>query len=283
MTEERNSYVCSSIRPCTTYSPTQIIPIDLTLYPTQVASARALVFVRVGIKRRQRISNAEDDEMMPPIDDDTEDIISARVGLFEVSGQEPTKLSGIQLPLSSDDDGWSYGYSTHAGRVSYPSVLRKITATNQFFAFVQVGRLPERMPNASEEFQHLPLNKLLPIDAVRYRDFNQTQTKLAHATIPIVIGSVSEPRDAMHYSAWSDLSLTRGPDNVERAHLVEGGSFSNENGWRIPPPAYDDNTSSVQNQIDQVTITILPSPPVLDDNVEETEPEAHNEPVSLNA
>ena len=207
------------------------MPIQLKLTPSGVTSAKAKLFVRVGIKRRQHITNMGANYMGRTINDQEENIVSARIGVFEISGQNPTLISGIRLALSVGDV-WPFGYSTHAGEVQHPGPLRNITASNEFYAFVQIGRLPDSLPHVEGSAPEIPLNRLLPLDTARFRDLNPHATQLSHCTLPITIGSVAEPRGAMHYHAWSDLSLEGG------ARLVEGGSFSSENGWLVPPPSY---------------------------------------------
>jgi len=208
-----------------------VVPIELKLTPSGVTSAKAKLFIRVGIKRRQHITNMGPTYLGRAIDDQEETIVSARIGVFEVSGQNPTLISGIRLALSVGD-AWPFGYSTHAGDVQHPGPLNTISASNEFYAFVQIGRLPDSLPHVEGSAPEIPLNRLLPLDTARFRDLNPHATQLSHCTLPITIGSVAEPRGAMHYHAWSDLSLEGG------ARLIEGGSFSSENGWLVPPPSY---------------------------------------------
>ncbi|WWD21729.1 hypothetical protein CI109_106216 [Kwoniella shandongensis] len=56
--------------------------------------------------------------------------------------------------------------------------------------------------------------------------------------IPIVVGSVSEPRGAMHNVRWSDLQLDRNASGTEVGRMISGESTTCENGWIIPPPSY---------------------------------------------
>lgn len=189
------------------------------------------MFIRIGIKRCQHVTNTEGGDPSSPVNELQESIVSARIGVFEISGQEPTRISGTILPLSTDGI-WPYGYSTYSGEVSQPGSSSSVTAGNQFYAFVQIGRLPDTGPMSESLPVDLPLNRLLPLDAARYRDLNRHATQLSHCTLPVTIGSVSEPQGAMHFFPWSDLSLSHGP------RLIEGGSFSSENGWMVPPPAY---------------------------------------------
>jgi len=237
-------------RPCTTFSPTQVVPVDLLLTPIRVESAKARMFIRIGIKRCQHVTDTNPSDLSSPINELQESIVSARIGVFEISGQEPTRISGTCLPLAADGI-WPYGYSAYSGEVSQPGPLRSVTAGNQFYAFVQIGRLPDSGPLADSLPIDLPLNTLLPLDAARYRDLNRHATQLSHCTLPITIGSVSEPQGAMHFFPWSDLSLSHGP------RLIEGGSFSSENGWLVPPPPYIAQADP-DAQPDRLVITTLP-------------------------
>jgi hypothetical protein len=57
--------------------------------------------------------------------------------------------------------------------------------------------------------------------------------------IPVVIGSVAEPRDAMHTTRWSDLHLEQ-RNGRERGRMIHGEATSCEDGWLCPPPPYKD-------------------------------------------
>ena len=189
------------------------------------------MFIRVGIKRYQHVT-LQDSDPKDPVNELHENLVSgARIGIFEISGQEPTRISGTCLPLAVDGN-WPFGYSTYSGEVPQPGPFRSVAAGNQFYVFVQIGRLPDAGPLAEPLPVDLPLNRLLPLDAARFRDLNRHATQLSHCMLPITIGSVSEPSGAMHYIPWSDLSLSEGP------RLIEGGAFSAENGWLVPPPPY---------------------------------------------
>jgi hypothetical protein len=215
------------------------------------------MFIRIGIKRCQHVTNLDVSDPKNLINELQENLVSARIGIFEISGQEPTRISGTCLPLAVDGI-WPFGYSTYSGEVSQPGPFRSVTAGNQFYAFVQIGRLPDTGPLSAALPVDLPLNRLLPLDAARYRDLNRHATQLSHCTLPITIGSVSEPQGAMHFFPWSDLSLSQGP------RLIEGGSFSSENGWLVPPPPYLAQ-AACSPQPDQLVITTLTKPTSHDD------------------
>jgi len=66
-------------------------------------------------------------------------------------------------------------------------------------------------------------------------------TRYAAATartlsVPLTIGSVSEPSGAMHAHTWSEVTLDAAGDP---AGLVSGDATTDENGWMCPPPAYE--------------------------------------------
>lgn len=236
---------------------------ELTLIPRHVASAQAKLFVRVGIKRRQRVSCSGQGDDSPPTDDDVENVVHTRMGIFDVSGQDPTNVSGITLPLSVDGL-WTHGYSAFAGKVSFvkngqlkanhPS---DTAASNQFYVFIQVGRLPDGDVVTRDVLGDLPKNKLLRIDTERVLNLNLPIDQLAQGTVPITIGSVAEPRDAMHYHAWSDITNETNSENGSRPALIEGGSFSNENGWLVPPPSYAESINTPSGPCDELTVTTL--------------------------
>ncbi|OCF33796.1 hypothetical protein I316_04508 [Kwoniella heveanensis BCC8398] len=58
--------------------------------------------------------------------------------------------------------------------------------------------------------------------------------------LPIVVGSVSEPRGAMHNTRWSDLHLERNAGGREVGRMIHGEGVSCENGWIMPPPSYEE-------------------------------------------
>ena len=57
--------------------------------------------------------------------------------------------------------------------------------------------------------------------------------------LPLVVGSVSEPRQAMHNIRWSDLHLDSS-SGEEIGRMISGEGISCEDGWMVPPPAYDE-------------------------------------------
>ncbi|WWC59726.1 uncharacterized protein I303_102288 [Kwoniella dejecticola CBS 10117] len=77
--------------------------------------------------------------------------------------------------------------------------------------------------------------------------------------LPIVVGSVSEPRGAMHSVRWSDLHLSRNARGREVGRMIHGESLSMENGWMVPPPCYNDAIKSAPYEYKVDTEPIPPS------------------------
>jgi hypothetical protein len=256
-----NVSLCSIYRPCTTFAPSQIIPIDLKLIPSHVTSAKAMMFIRIGIKRTRHVRTLNTDNPPRIVDDQEDVIVTARMGIFEVSGQKPTRISGIRLHLSTGNV-WSHGYSTNTGACKYEDPLKDATASNEFYAFVQIGRLPDSMPHTASFFPELPPNQLLPFDTARYRDLSPYATALSHCTLPITIGSVAEPRGALHYRTWIDVS---------QGDVVREGGFSSENGWMVPPPSYPKPGEAPRLFSDGIVIETLDEESRMGDNDSETE------------
>jgi hypothetical protein len=84
--------------PFTTFSPTQVVPIDLLLTPIQVESAKSRIFIRVGITRCQHVTYAEDDPKNP-INELHENLVSARIGIFDLSDKSLLQDLWYMSPL----------------------------------------------------------------------------------------------------------------------------------------------------------------------------------------
>ena len=84
--------------------------------------------------------------------------------------------------------------------------------------------------------------------------------------IPVIIGSVGEPRDALHYVKWQDVTNHESTVDGQRTqgpHEFWGGGHTSEDGWKVAPPTYGDamsegSYSSVEEIMrDDVVITVI--------------------------
>jgi hypothetical protein len=168
--------------------------------------------------------------------------------------------------------GWEHGFSTvmaadadalaarvnpdadvdaYAGYDSEPSSLDAAVNVSSTFElridvlFLSGGHAAGRCTRRPPVFDHMPGFALPgfsnPLPGRTATHMWDTIERLSPAmprslAVPLVIGSVSEPRDALYTHRWSDLSLDA---NGQPAVLVDGEDLSCENGWLMPPPSYE--------------------------------------------
>jgi hypothetical protein len=176
-----------------------------------------------------------------------------RYAWFEsVDGQEVVIPRAV-LPLMPQQTAWTHGYSTvlNVGPMTDSLETEMIAVSSTFhlaitFAFLAIS--PDT-PTLSELVDR-PLPPLgvwseptlahskhyLGLDIFK-RNFPGSVRTLP---LPIVIGSVSEPRGAMHLHRWSDLHLYGSSPGAQVGRMVDGEAYSCENGWIEPPPCYGD-------------------------------------------
>lgn len=243
--------------PTTTFSPTSMIPLELEIAPPKDApDSEFQIAIRVALRRREHTSYG-----FGPVDPNVNDQmvkdeeVVVKWGWIEADGHSTVRIPEIILPLMLGQE-WKYGASTmlnvgsarsqygqnhvtdHAG-ISVASTFH-LCITLAFAQHSLRDILPAEAganmpppgvfgPATSSEACTLSLTELK-------RTFPGTVRTLP---IPIVIGSVAEPRDAMHISRWSDLHLER-RQGRERGRMIHGEALTYEDGWVCPPPAYAD-------------------------------------------
>jgi hypothetical protein len=243
--------------PTTTFSPTSMIPLELEIAPPKDApDSEFQIAIRVALRRREHTSYG-----FGPVDPNVNDQmvkdeeVVVKWGWIEADGHSTVRIPEIILPLMLGQE-WKYGASTmlnvgsarsqygqnhvtdHAG-ISVASTFH-LCITLAFAQHSLRDILPSEAgasmpppgvfgPATTSEACTLSLTELK-------RTFPGTVRTLP---IPIVIGSVAEPRDAMHISRWSDLHLER-RHGRERGRMIHGEALTYEDGWVCPPPAYVD-------------------------------------------
>ena len=123
-----------------------------------------------------------------------------------------------------------------------------IAVSSTFHVALTVGFIPTQAYTTDQITRFIPGGKDLPpgvlstptpvlpttsLYAVK-RFFPGTMRTLP---LPIVVGSVSEPRLAMHNHRWSDLHLDR-TSGREVGRMVSGEGTTCEDGWILAPPTY---------------------------------------------
>ncbi|KAL7419122.1 hypothetical protein Q5752_005958 [Cryptotrichosporon argae] len=267
--------------PTSSYSPTSVIPISLIMTPPPVLGSCAFhILVRLSLHRQERSNlflpaGAESTE--PEVVSDTE--ISSRWLWLDTrtfsdgagTGTDtprPVVLSDLALPVMCDGR-WPHGFSTmlHVDPPAHTSGAhaQSIAVSSTFHVGITIAFMPVSddrtvldalalapAPGAAplrpgELSTPMPPSHphALSVDAVRRRIPGTCRT----LTLPVVIGSVSEPRGAMHAHRWQDVvddaasadtaATPTGRRRQAAIRTVEGESVSCENGWMVPPPAYE--------------------------------------------
>jgi hypothetical protein len=241
--------------PTTTFSPTSTIPLELEFAPPKETPDQEFqIAIRIALVRREHTSYG-----FGPVDPNVNDQlvqdheVVVRWGWIEADGHSTVRIPNIDLPLMIGSQ-WKNGYSTmlnvgsarsqygqnhitdHAG-ISVASTFH-LCITLAFAQHTLRDILPPaaraRMPPPGV-FGPATTSEDAALSLVELkRTFPGTVRTLP---IPIVIGSVAEPRDAMHISRWSDLQLER-RNGRERGRMIHGEALSCEDGWVCPPPAY---------------------------------------------
>ncbi len=209
------------------------------------------VLVRLSIVHRQLIGHSFPASQR----DRAESVLSERVlrqrqGVFHVmGGGRTTVLHDMSLPLLFGGGGsagsgiWEHGLSSTVILPADPLAAEPIETelTAGFLVRVELRWLGSRLGG----LETMPLNRLSRVSthaiplAIAESHSLCTETR----DYPFVVGSVSEPRDALHYMKWNDLCIQQDTVNgqsVERAHLLHGGDYSSENGWIVAPPSYNE-------------------------------------------
>ncbi|WWC86647.1 uncharacterized protein L201_001524 [Kwoniella dendrophila CBS 6074] len=238
------------------------------------------VLIRLALVRREHSSLSK----IEPLDSQgnglvTEEEIISKWGIFELSSNNAEKLriTDINLPLMlQNENTWKHGMSTmlNVGPSSNGQELG-VGVSSTFHLNVTLGFLsisgrgsktmsdylpsafsntddlgPINIPKLNEFSEPLKPDHLEYFNIIKFKKSFSSNSGNNNNTIktlplPIVIGSVSEPRDALHNIRWSDLHLTRNQQTgIEVGRMIHGESLSSENGWLVPPPSYKDAIKS---------------------------------------
>ncbi|WWD07389.1 hypothetical protein V865_005487 [Kwoniella europaea PYCC6329] len=232
------------------------------------------VLIRLALVRREHSSLSKQE----PLDSQgnglvIEEEIVSRWGCIESSLEEKIKLKNIALPLlPHGSTTWKHGMSTMLNvnssttspcpeseepGVSVSSTFH-LNVTMAFLSikpgspvltdylpagFSDLENVPISIPRSGEFSEPLSPNSPGYFNISQFRRFFPGTVKTL--PLPIVVGSVSEPRGAMHNIRWSDLHLSRNARGREVGRMIHGESLSMENGWMVPPPSYNEAIKTV--------------------------------------
>lgn len=221
--------------PTSTFSPSSIIPLDLTLLPPLSSDVppSGVLFVKASLIRREHVfysaiapSAADEDRGLI-----MEEELASSSETFDFTGVSLPSISPaglilpqITLPLgygSTCSSLWNSGFTTSL-TVS-PDSMAGVGAqvhshcSSRFFLSIHVAH---SLPSSLEVDTAVPRSKTL--------------------LVPITIGSVGEPQGARHRRTWRELYLERDDDGrgEERGRMVSGSAIDEESGWMCPPPSY---------------------------------------------
>ncbi|WRT64529.1 uncharacterized protein IL334_001461 [Kwoniella shivajii] len=264
--------------PTTAYSPTSIIPFTISLTPPSMSDLlldipsefkavqpTSQVLVRLALVRREHSSlsthelrDAQGNGLV------LEEEIVSRWGWVESSSDDKIKLRDITLPLMPNGEStWKHGMSTmlnvgqstnHTSQSEEGISVSSTFHLNITLAFLSITSgstvLSDYLPSAFSSQSTIsippPGEFSQPLSPGSEGYFNISDFKrsfpgtIKTLPLPIVVGSVSEPRGAMHNIRWSDLHLETNSRGRETGRMIHGESTSMENGWMVPPPCYKD-------------------------------------------
>ena len=242
--------------PTTAFSPTSVIPLRIRLTPpaeTDCSTHQHQVIIRLAIMRREHSSLAANahDPSSGHSGLVNEEEISSRFTWLESLTPATMDIQTI-LPVM-DDNTWTHGFSTmlNVGPPSNSTTeVENISVSSTFHLAVTLAFLPitpggptldkvldRPLPAAGTFTESHDILDLITLK----RNFPGTIRTLP---LPIVIGSVSEPRSAMHNIRWSDLHLDRSSGR-EIGRMISGEALSCEDGWIMAPPAYSEAIKTV--------------------------------------
>ena len=238
--------------PTTAFSPTSVIPIHLRLTPPPDVDARVQLVVRVALMRREYSSmyDAEIRDSTGQAGLVSEHEIASRFAWYNPTCTAPLEISAI-LPLMQDGT-WTHGFSTslNVGPSDKTPETEHIFVSSTFHLNITLAFLP--LTPDSISLVKLLGRPLPPVgvfsdvhDVLDLPSLKRNFPGTIHSVpLPIVVGSVSEPRNAMQNYRWSDLYIDRS-NGRERARMVSGEAITCEDGWVLPPPEYEEAIKEV--------------------------------------
>ncbi len=203
--------------------------------------------------------------------------ICLRWGRFDIHGHgKATTLQNMALPIQKQGV-WIHGMSTAVWLPPNKEFERPETVLSvDFVVVVEIG-WPDRaldsfLPSllSSSTSPYPQVNHLSPPSGAD-TNFRAAvwQGFLGHRQViemPIIIGSVGEPRDARHYIKWQDVISHDSTVNGVRTQVPRelwGGGHTSEDGWMVAPPTYGDAagagayTSVAEIMRDDVAVTVV--------------------------
>ena len=259
--------------PTTAFSPTSTIPIRLKLSPPtddEGAGISAIPFlplethyqilVRLAVVRREHLSSSRPHLNDPASQSDLvrEEEVMSQYAWFESRDMKPMEIK-TSIPLMLGNH-WTHGFSLMLNvGTSVPEMDDIIAVSSTFHLCTTLAFLPrparadrlglstrclaDVVPDLPPRgtFTHPTANPPFDLTALK-RDFPGTIRTLP---LPIVVGSVSEPRSAMRTVRWSDLQLERTPEGEEVGRIISGETYSCGDGWIQAPPSYVDAIATV--------------------------------------
>ena len=270
--------------PTTAYSPTSIIPLQLVLTPPDVDDAdndpivnhpdyvptpvhqHYQILIRLALIRREHSSHSATGpfpRQTPTLVNEVE--VVSRYGYVEASTSKSIEINET-LPLMVNNS-WTHGFSTvlNIGNSETTPEIPPgdmIAVSSSFHLALTLAFLPIHPENEYD----LTLKDCVPVQLPPMGTFSQpvagpspldiTRLKkrfpgtVKTIPMPVVVGSVSEPRSAMQTHRWSDLHLDRTSTGEEIARMINGESTTCENGWILPPPAYGEAIETVPYDFD---------------------------------
>lgn len=240
--------------PTTAYSPTSVIPLRLILTPPSELQIAYQILVRVAVVRREYSS------LFPNTNTDTssqgglvsETEVTSRLTWYDVDPTSGPLSVETVLPLITGDTPWQHGFSTllNVGPQT-AGTDDTISVSSSFHVAVTLGFLPIDQPASIQSFVEIslpPRGIFTPAVAGPTIDLAAMKQRLPGTVrtlpLPIIIGSVSEPRNAMQLYTWSDLHLDQS-SGQEVGRVITGEALSCEDGWILAPPSYAEAVSSV--------------------------------------
>ena len=231
--------------PTTAYSPTSKIPISLRLSPPTDTNDTFHVLVRVALIRREHFTTKE-----TPRDITGQAGLVKEVDVVSTMAWFETKRESIDvdtvLPIMAEKV-WHHGFSTvlNVGPATPQTTADSLSVSSTFHVASTLAFLPQT--SESPALADIMPATLPPMGvftapqpgstidmASLKRNFSGTIRTLP---LPIIIGSVSEPRHAMQTIRWSDLHLDQS-SGQEIGRIVTGEVLSSEDGWIQAPPSY---------------------------------------------
>ena len=231
--------------PTTAFSPTSHIPLALRLSPPADVDEAYQVLVRIALVRREHSMPVD---ATPPLAQsgliNEVDVVST-MAWFEVDG-EGIDIRTVLPIMPVSGLPWLHGFSTtlNVGPAS-PDTDGHISVSSTFHIASTLAFLP-RIPGQTMLNDLMPgvlppmgvFTSPLPGSTIDMASLKQHFPGTVRTLpLPVVIGSVSEPRLAMQTYRWSDLHLDNtGSSEVSR--VLSGEATTCEDGWISPPPSY---------------------------------------------